>query len=948
MDEKNNAVSDKTQLSQSTHSDSDTLTIRKEKILSLAKKSNLIVFILLVLALLLGVYLRSLPMMDHSAGIPTFSQFLFGFGNVYEGKLGLWDITTNTWTLGPDLDPWLFLRNAKTIVQTGVLPERDMMRNVPLGFDNSIESKLLPYMIAWTYYVFQWLGINSNVEFAGVIFPVIMFFFTIIAFFLFVREAFLDTEKKEKAKANAIAIIATFFMITIPVFISRTIAGIPEKESVAFFFLFLSLYFFLKAWRSKILVYAGLFGLGAGIATGLMGLVWGGVLYSFITIGLATLIGFVLHKIDTQKMTAYSIWIISSFGILFIFSKKYSIEEMFTSLSSGIAAFTAGVLIIHLLLFHTAFKKRIIDNATIKRWQLPTPLLSIGITILILLIVSIVVMGPSFVIEKIKAVHQTIFKPVFGRWNITVAENRQPDFLEWSQSFGPFFKNIPIFFWLFFIGSVVMFKKTIGELKKKDVRILTVFFILFLTGVIFSRYSSGSIFNGENFVSKAFYYLSALVFIGAVILCYIRYYRHEEKSFENISFGYILSLCLFILALFTARGAVRLIMVLGPIAPIFVAFLIVELVYGFLKTNERAAKMMLGVALIVIIWSSSYSFWTFYQSSQGQGYSYIPSAYNLQWQKAMEWVRNNTPQEAVFSHWWDYGYWVQSIGNRATIVDGGNAITYWNYLVGRHVLTGDNEPDALEFLYNHNVTHLLIDSSDIGKYTAFSSIGSDEKYDRYSWIQPFLLDDRQTQETKNKTNYVYSGGLPLDEDILIQENGNQILLPAQKAAVGAIILPLATNDSKIEQPQVILVYQSKQYQVKFRYVFINGQLLDFQSGSEGAIYIFPQLNVVDQRVSENPRGAAMVITPRLFRGMFSQLYLMNDPLKKFPHISLVHTEESLLVDDLKGQGMNLPSFVYYNGVHGPIKIWEVHYTGKEQIKQEYLDTDASKYLSWRL
>jgi len=66
---------------------------------------------------------------------------------------------------------------------------------------------------------------------------------------------------------------------------------------------------------------------------------------------------------------------------------------------------------------------------------------------------------------------------------------------------------------------------------------------------------------------------------------------------------------------------------------------------------------------------------------------------------------------------------LQSIGERATVLDGGNAIVYWNYLMGRHVLTGDNQKDALEFLYNHNTTHLLIDSSDIGKYGAYSSIG---------------------------------------------------------------------------------------------------------------------------------------------------------------------------------------------------------------------------------
>jgi len=132
--------------------------------------------------------------------------------------------------------------------------------------------------------------------------------------------------------------------------------------------------------------------------------------------------------------------------------------------------------------------------------------------------------------------------------------------------------------------------------------------------------------------------------------------------------------------------------------------------------------------------------------------------------KAMKWVREETPKNAVFGHWWDYGYWVQSLGERATVLDGGNRIGYWNYLMGRHVLTGDNQDDALEFLYNHNTTHLLIDSSDIGKYGAYSSIGSDDNFDRASGIGIFILDEKQTQETQDQIMFVYSGGVGLDED----------------------------------------------------------------------------------------------------------------------------------------------------------------------------------------
>ena len=55
-----------------------------------------------------------------------------------------------------------------------------------------------------------------------------------------------------------------------------------------------------------------------------------------------------------------------------------------------------------------------------------------------------------------------------------------------------------------------------------------------------------------------------------------------------------------------------------------------------------------------------------------------------------------------------------------------------------------------------------------------------------------------------------------------------------------------------------------------------------------------------------------------------------------------------MIGDLNRQGMDLPEFVYYGGVQGPIKIWEIQYTGNEKIKQKYIDTDASKYLDWKL
>ena len=355
----------------------------------------------------------------------------------------------------------------------------------------------------------------------------------------------------------------------------------------------------------------------------------------------------------------------------------------------------------------------------------------------------------------------------------------------------------------------------LNKIKKKDSWILLGLYILFFFGMVFSRYSGSSIFNGEDFLSKAFYYLTFLLLFGFLVYYYLKYHRQNEKGFEKIDYEFLFLFVLFILCLFTARSAVRLIMVLAPIAPIFLGYLIVESVIGFRKASDETTKVILGSIMILIVVLSGFVFWNFYQSVKAESYSYVPSYYNVQWQKAMQWVREETPEDSVFSHWWDYGYWVQSIGKRATVVDGGNAIVYWNYLMGRLVLTGDNQKDALDFLYSHDANYLLIDSSDLGKYTAFSSIGSDENYDRYSWIGSFLLDESQTQETKNQTLYVYAGGISLDEDLIITENGKEFLLPRQSAGVGAIILPVEKTEkgNKFEQPYIIAVYQGIQHKI---------------------------------------------------------------------------------------------------------------------------------------
>lgn len=50
--------------------------------------------------------------------------------------------------------------------------------------------------------------------------------------------------------------------------------------------------------------------------------------------------------------------------------------------------------------------------------------------------------------------------------------------------------------------------------------------------------------------------------------------------------------------------------------------------------------------------------------------SKLPYAMPDNWEKALLWVRENTPEDAEVAAWWDYGYWIEYVTGRGTIANG--------------------------------------------------------------------------------------------------------------------------------------------------------------------------------------------------------------------------------------------------------------------------------------
>ena len=885
----------------------DEIEERKKKLIGLMKrKKDFIFYILLSFLVIINVYIRS-------RNIPK-----------------LKDITTGDWILGPDLDPYLFLRWAKYIVEHGSIMAHDAMRNVPLGFDTAREMKLFSYLIAYFHKFLAFFSNEITVTYSAILFPVFMSALATIAFFLFARKIFYKEDKNTK---NIIAIIATAFFILIPSLLSRTIAGIPEKESASFFLIFISFYFFLEAFTSKSFKKGIIWGVLSGIGTGVLALIWGGVIYVFFTIPTTVLLAFLLGKINKKEVLIYSSWILTSYILMISFSAKYEVMNLITSTSTG---FGIGVLVI-ISISLIMMKNKILEPLRAKT-KLPSEIFYFIFSGVILIIFILIILGPEFIIETIIKLKNDLITPVVDRFNMTVAENRQPYYQsEWKGSFGgPIKFNIPLYFWLFFIGAVALFNNLIKKLKKNERILLTSGYTIFLLGLIFSRYSSNSSLNGENLLSIFVYFGAIILFLGSVGYVYKNRYKNGTLDvLKDFNFTYLLYFIVLTLGIIGARGAIRLIMVLGAVSPVAVSFLIVKTTKRYFKEKDDLMKLLVGIVALLIVLASVFTLWTYYKQDVYTAENFAPGYYQWQWQKAMDWVRKNTSEDAVFAHWWDYGYWVQSIGERATILDGGNAISYWNHLMGRYVLTGTDEEKALEFLYVHKGTHLLIDSTEIGKYTAYSSIGSDLEYDRFSWISTFLMDESQTQETKNETIYIYRGGVSLDEDILWDDNGTKIFLPKRNAALGAIIVRKDLVEGVL-QPEGIYFYQGMQYRIPLKYIFIDDELIEFEEGLEAGVFLFPQLKNSEGGISINPIGASMYLSRRTIHSHLVNFYLFD---KESEYFKLAHVEDSLIVENLKQQGVPIKHFVYYQGFQGPIKIWEISYPENIKENPEFLETD---------
>jgi asparagine N-glycosylation enzyme membrane subunit Stt3 len=698
-----------------------------------------------------------------------------------------------------------------------------------------------------------------------IIYPPVVTIISFVFFFLFVKE--LLNYKT--------AFIATAFLAVIPAYLQRTGAGFADHEAVAMLWMFISLWLFVVAWKSenwkKFVPLSAISGLFAG----LIAASWGG--YALFTASIA-LFSFVFAILMKHQKVLPRLLLWTSFYILI---GAALLERPLTSFAKVeinlILLFVTFFLLIHSGLQHVPQIKsiKIVPNSLVSL------LLTAGLALLANFLIGIV---------DLKQIIGILTKETANRVFWTVSENAQPFFSDWWGAFG----------WIFllaFAGSTLYFYKLFRVEKQRYASFAaTVAYLIFFSAFIFARFSTTKFISLVEFFSKTYlWWLTVFVLFLFGIYLFIYYKQPTALQKLEQNWPWLLLAVWFIVTLLAARMQIRV--VFATVPPIAIAAsTFVSNAIDWANTKEKMLKLIIVISLILI---SVFAFASAAQQTALQN-RYSGSMVPGQWGEAMVWIRENTPKDAVFAHWWDYGYLTIVVGERAAVTDGGHGLA-WDHASGRYFLTGKEDNSTLTYLKTHNVTHILISSEEIPKYHAFSFIGSDENLDRKSTIGIFGL--QQQKEVRDGILFLYVGGWPLDKDYTL----GKIVLSEKNAGMGGFSFVMQNNT--ITEPKAYVISNGQQITVPISCVIAEGKKLNFEtneSAFKGCLMLVPYFN---QNGQGNPIGGAFWLSEKVYDTNFAKLYMYNETS---PYFKLVYQD-------------NTPLGIYNGRVIGPIKIWEVNY-----------------------
>lgn len=262
----------------------------------------------------------------------------------------------------------------------------------------------------------------------------------------------------------------------------------------------------------------------------------------------------------------------------------------------------------------------------------------------------------------------------------------------------------------------------------------------------------------------------------AILMVIGLYYAIKRRRDEDVVLA-----AFTVLSIYFSSTMVRLSTLAAPSVAILAGFGLAELVGGFARTLKAAmmrpraravgveyyllTPLLIGLILIFSMTPAAYGV---RYSLSGIDAAYVPptivsSSIGARmeipsWLKALEWIRENLPEDAVVACWWDYGYWITILGNRTTLADNATLNSTQIGEIGYAFMS--DEETAYRIFRGLGATHVLIF---VTHYPYGRQAGTLLGYgDEGKWIWMLRIAVQEGHQL-NESEYITPGGNPTDK-----------------------------------------------------------------------------------------------------------------------------------------------------------------------------------------
>ena len=660
--------------------------------------------------------------------------------------------------IGPELDTWFHYRMVNYILNLGHVPAIDPLAYYPTG--RPVWQTDLLGLPFFIAYTYKLISFTGMTLMDYMVaLPAIITSLAAIPLYLLTKELL---NKKT-------GLLAALFWQIIPSTLTRTHAGFIDKETLASVYIFLWLWLFIRSIntvdeKNKRTFITPIL---AGIFMGLSAWTWGGTSYFVLVISTSVFLYILLNFHNLSDSLGYSLILMTLFGALtlqVVQQPRFPLSIFFTGLiymGLTVLSLITGLLILH-------------GQLTLKWGEKK----------------SREVIGSAFIL-----------------------------FLAGSGITGHLQR---------FLGSIIGFVKSRVLLNKS------------LVGATVSENLSPNFFGGSgNVITRImrgdwYSHFNLLLFIAPIGFILVLNRFRQKRDFNSL-FVAVLAIS----GVLGMRSDIRLGFVLTPSFAILSAYAISHFISliqsketGLQQTlrsskkqkvrykaetqlsNVKIAKVLMVVIVFGIVASPTVAS---FGMLNGRSVD-VPTP----WYQAMMWINDNTPQDSVIVSWWDYGYWIQALGKRRTVVDGGNAgplVYNTNYTEGleyrgstehRDVdiarMFTSPEDEALKYLrpyvdYEKVPTYVIVSYEEFGKSGAINHIS--QGGDLFIFPQTFSKSGDDAKDLADINKFISTNGIEAFSQVLNMGSYWQIWVtgfnptegadPEMKNKLLAKLLPMNTG-----------------------------------------------------------------------------------------------------------------------------------------------------------